>query len=226
MDELHMRLRDLGEAIEWPATPELSVPVAAPARRPRLLPRARLAAAAAGLALLMLAGGAIAFPGARESVLDWIGIGGVEVRRVPAEPRTVPADLGPRVSLSQARSRAGHRLVAARGLGRPDAVHLRAGALGTEVTLVYGALLLTQVEGRGATDVVAKQVGPGTRVEPVSVNGRRGVWIAGEPHGASVAGSPLRLAADTLVWERAGLVLRLGGASGKADALRVARSVR
>lgn len=206
------------------------MPVAAPGGRPlppvRRLPRTRLAVAATGLALLTLGSGAVAFPGAREAVLDWIGIGGVEVRRVPQPPRTAPADLGPQVSLTEAQARAGHRLVSARGLGTPHSVHLREGVLGPEVTLVYGELLLTQVEGAGAREVVGKQVGPATRVERVTVNGQLGIWIAGEPHGASVQGSPLRVAGDTLVWEQDGLVLRLEGARDEDEALSVARTVR
>lgn len=222
MSELEHRLRALGDEIAWPATPELSAPARAP--RARRLRRARLAFAAAGLALLSLAGGALAFPGAREAVLDWIGIGGVEVRRVPEPPRAPAADYGPRVSLAEAAARAGHPLARAGALGEPDSVHLRQGVLGPEVTLVHDGIRLTEVAG--PTEVVAKLVGPGTRVEPVTVNGRRGAWIAGEPHGAAIQGLPLRLAGDTLVWSRDGLVLRLEGARDKAQALRIARTVR
>lgn len=229
MDELEARLRRLAGEIAWAATPELTVPelgVPAPAPRAQRMRRARLALAIAGLMLLMLAGGALAFPGAREAVLDWIGIGGVEVRRVPEPPRTATADYGPQVSLAAAEARIGRRLALARRLGSPDSVHLRQDALGPEATLAYENLRITEVERAGALEVVGKQVGPGTRVEPVTVGGRRGIWIAGEPHGVSVQGSGLRLAGDTLVWERDGLVLRLEGARNKGDALRVARTVR
>lgn len=224
MSELEERLRRLGDELAWPATPELPLPPPRPAARG--LPRARLALAIAGLVVLMLSGGALALPAAREAVLDWIGIGGVEVRRVPERPRAVPADYGPTVSLAQAEARTGRPLVRARALGEPGSVHVRQGVIGLEVTLIHGSLRLTQVAGNARADVVAKQVGPGTRVEPVIVNGERGVWIAGEPHGAAVQGSPLRLAGDTLVWGGDGLVLRLEGAGDKHEALRIARTVR
>jgi hypothetical protein len=67
----------------------------------------------------------------------------------------------------------------------------------------------------------------------VTVDGERGVWITGKPHGFGFVDARgrawferLRLAGDTLLWQRGPLTLRLEGALSKAAALRVARAVR
>jgi hypothetical protein len=89
------------------------------------------------------------------------------------------------------------------------------------------------VRGTGTRDYLEKFLGPGSRAEPVSVGGRPGLWLTGTPHGFAyldargvIRAETLRLAGDTLVWERGGLVLRLESALSKRRAIALAASLR
>jgi hypothetical protein len=90
----------------------------------------------------------------------------------------------------------------------------------------------------GTTDEPAfvKQASSGqiTAVDVPGANGAtaRGVWIDGEPHTFGYLDAegepgtePLRLASDTLLWERAGVTLRVEGALDLAEALEIAGSM-
>ncbi len=88
---------------------------------------------------------------------------------------------------------------------------------------------------RGTVDaqIFGKVIGPGTTLEHVTVNGGPGFWLAGEPHqffyrdpSGNFVPETLRLAGNTLIWEQAGLTLRLEAPLDKATALRIASSVR
>jgi hypothetical protein len=125
-------------------------------------------------------------------------------------------------------------------LGPPDAVRVDDG----RVALVYAprpglparrarGIGLLVVQQRGGDLIAEKLVGPGTRVESVDVDGAPGAWIAGDPHvivffdeRGQVRQEALRLAGDTLVWERGRLLVRVEGASSRERALAVARSLR
>jgi hypothetical protein len=71
-------------------------------------------------------------------------------------------------------------------------------------------------------------VGQGTTVEEVSVHGDPGWWIAGEPHMIYVQAAgkdqmeTLRMAANTLIWEHAGVTYRIESGLSKADAFKIA----
>ena len=100
----------------------------APRVRARLeRPRRRWPRVAIPLAVLVLVA---AVPPARSTVLDWLGIGGEKIERVPEAPSPAPTatplDLGTRVPLPR------DALVPA-ALGRPDAVY----EAGEIVTLLY-----------------------------------------------------------------------------------------
>jgi len=76
-------------------------------------------------------------------------------------------------------------------------------------------------------------LGPHTRIERLRVNGGPGFWISGRPHSHAyvdargvVREDTLRLAGDTLLWQRGAVTMRLEGAGSKAEALKIARSVR
>ncbi len=225
MADLEQTLRELGLATDYPPTPDISSQVVAsiPSRGRR---RRRLVIA---IAVIVVASGvAFAVPPARSAILDWLGFGSIEVTRVatlPDVPRTPRPSLGRATTLAEARHVAGFRILAP--ASRPDGVFVGDG----EVTLVYGRLLLSELPGHGVF-VAQKVVGPGTRVEEVRVAGEPGLWLAGAPHlfayldshGAFKTGR-VRLAGNTLLWERGTLVLRLEGAATKAEALRIATSV-
>jgi hypothetical protein len=66
-------------------------------------------------------------------------------------------------------------------------------------------------------------------VEPVTVDGREGVWLEGGPHTVTFLdedGEPVvdhtRLAGNTLIWERGSLTLRLESELTKEEAVRIA----
>jgi hypothetical protein len=128
MPELELALRRLGHDVDWPETPDLATTVrrrieAGPERRFR--PQ-RLVLALAALAVV---GGAVfAVPPARTAILDWLGFGGVEIRRVEELPKLrggARLVLGERVSLEEARRRADHPVLVPAG-PTPDAVYVDA----------------------------------------------------------------------------------------------------
>jgi hypothetical protein len=94
-------------------------------------------------------------------------------------------------------------------------------------------LLLTEFLGADAPVFARKFLGAGTSIESVNVDGQAGVWLAGRPHEfayldehGQIQMESLRLAANTLLWERGRVTLRLEGAISKSAALRIANSVR
>jgi hypothetical protein len=163
-------------------------------------------------------------------------------------PLSERLDLGTPVSLNEARSRAGFRVLAPTlpDYARPDLVLYRPFPPGGQVALVYlprsglpeshntgVGLLLTEFRGSIERPFVEKGLGPGTRLEQVSVSGGSGFWIAGELHvfiyrdaGGDVRDEERRLAGNVLLWEQGGLTLRIEGEVSKDEALRIAASMR
>jgi hypothetical protein len=252
MTELERELRELGREFEYPPTPDLADAVGARlrAQRPRRALRTRRIAIAAALALLLPAGAAAAVPDFRDALLETLGIKGVKIERSPTPLPRTPAgelDLGRRIEGSRAAALVDFdpAVPALRELGEPDAYHrssppggalsfvYRAGAGGARSAITHDRLVLTEFRGDDSFLFARKVTGPGTTVRSIRVDGERGVWLAGEPHSfvyrdarGQFVTETLRLAGDTLLWQRGPLTLRLEGASSLAAALRVARSVR
>lgn len=237
MAELEQALRALATEIEWPETPDLARTVrrrveGAPTRRLR---SRRLAFA---FAMVVVALGAVlAVPPARTAMLDWLGFGGVELRRVgelPEVPARARLVLGERVSLEDARRRAGHPVLAPAG-SPPDAVYLDTAPPGSPVALVYGSVdepRLLVLEFRAAP-LIEKALRFDTTVERVSVNGEPGLWIEGPEHEffyltgeREPSRDTQRLAGNTLLWTRGLLTLRIEGDLSKAEAIRIAESMQ
>jgi hypothetical protein len=235
-----------GIEIEYPPTPALAPAVRARViggRPPRRLPWRPLAIAF--VALLLLAGTAVAaVPDWRHSVLDWLGLRSVKIERVPQLPPTPTGDLlalGTRTTLADASRHVSFTPVAPAGLP-PDEVYFAEDPPGGQVALVYKpgrrfpaagtsgvGMLITEFRGQQQSVFIQKALGPGTTATPVTVNGGRGIWIAGEPHilmyrdrNGEVQGYTSRLATNTLLWRRGDLLLRLEAHISKADALRIA----
>ena len=258
--ELERALRDLGDELAYPPTPDLARSVrarlaAGPAPRrpfwPTLFPL-RPAAGLALLALVVLASAVLALaPGARDSLARQLGLVGVEIRYVPsveAPPVGSSLGFGDRLTLAEARSRVGYRVLLPTGpaLGEPDEAYVGQPPPGGQVALVYRArpglppaaetgvgLLLTQFRGDTEAGLVAKSLGPETRLESVVVNGGPGFWIEGRPHlflyrdrDGDVREETIRLAGNVLLWQQDGLTLRLEAALSRDEALRIAATVR
>ena len=246
LPDLEARLRALAADASWPDTPDLQAAVMA-RRRPAPRRRGRRVLAAALAALVLVpAAGAAAFPGARNDVLEWLGLRNVKVERVPAPPpNAVPEledDLGTVVTLAEAQRRAGFTALVPAVLGPPDRVRIT----GQRLSLVYAprtglpkledidaGLILTETRGGIRGEYLKKLVYGGTDVRGANVNGHRGAFISGGEHAyiyedpnGTIEEDHTLLAGPTLIWEQSGLVLRLETSANRGKALQIARSSR
>lgn len=253
MTDLERALVDLGEHLEYPEPLHLAAQVRArvagvaprrpwwaPTVNPRVL---RLAAVVAFVAAATLAFSAPA----RRAVADLFGLPGVIFSHEPAPVAPAPDGglrLGDEVSLPEARRRVDFELALPSGLGPPDAVYVDHAAAAPVVSVVYrptGALpeagstgvglLLSQFPGRLEDAVMAKFLGPGSRMEAVTVDGRPGYWLPGPPHvvlyldpHGEVREDTARLTANVLLWDDGGVIRRLESSLSRDAALAIARS--
>lgn len=243
MSELEQALHLLGRELEVPETPDLTDGVRSrlEPRRARAISRTRRRwALAVAVAVIALLGAVLAIPDARSAFLRVLHVGGERIEIVDELPEVPLADglestLGERVSLEQARARSGFAL---RELEpTPDRVYL--GERGT-VWFLYGSpedvrLLVAQTPllAVDEPELVKKLAHGGARVEPVRVDGARGVFLSGEPHflflidqRGDVVEASARLAEDVLVWDEGGVAYRLEGDFDLARALELARALR
>lgn len=210
MPELEHALRQLGRELDWPPTPYLVPAVSARLQRRRRRP---LVLAFAGLAAALAV--ALVVPPARSAILDFFGIGGVEIRRVETLPglpseRAAP---GIRVPLAEARNSVDFDVVVPTGY---RAVYLEGGI----VTFVWPDRLL--MEFRGDEPFLKKVTEQDSTVEWVDVSGYAGIWIEGRPHGLFLPGGEARLAGNVLIWVRDGVTFRLEGELSRERALAIA----
>jgi hypothetical protein len=249
--ELERALRDLGPRYPYPPTPNLAsrvrLRIAQPVAQRRRLelwrdPR-RLALAAAVL-LVLLGAAALANPVSRDAIAHFFHVRGVIVSRESPPPSfspVTPLDLGRRTTMADAQSKVNFTIAVPAELGEPDAIYVVSSLPGGEVALAYTprpgiplveqtglGVLVSEFRGDLNPGFLTKGLGEGTTAEEVSVHGDPGWWIAGKPHmiyvevrgqGQSV---PLRLAANTLIWEHAGVTYRIESGLSKADAFRIA----
>lgn len=239
-DRLEAELSALGPMLTWPEPGDLAPAVSERLRAGRRAWGSRRWAlvAAAALVLLLAAGSLTALPGLRRAVADWLGLPGVRVERVESgrdlpSPAATP-ELGSRVSLAEAAAAVPYNFV------RPKSVrNLEVYLDGEAVTLVSRApsgdieLLITQFEGTLDRELVAKVLPPGSRLRGVVIGGRQGYWIAGDPHTVlyldpfgEIRENTVRLAGNTLLWQRGGLTLRLEVGADLRRALLIARSLK
>jgi hypothetical protein len=258
MLELEQQLIALGAELDWPATPNLARSVrsriAAPLvlRTPWYQSRWAVAAAAVVIALAAVA----VYTPTREAIAGWVNVH-VLFQRVPVLPTPSPRlsgpigqrlGLGQPTTLSEAQSHLAWRITVASSLGQPDEVYLQLPPIGPaegEVTLVYterpgipvasqtgAAVLVTEARGSVDKNFFAKMAGPGTAIEPVTVAGHQGYWIAGSPHDfvfldadGNFRDETMRLATNTLILDEAGTIVRIEGNLTKAQAVQIATSL-
>ena len=252
--EMEQRLSRLGDELEWPATPNLApaVRLRIATRRPRLDRRWVMAAAAAILVLAAIA----AYPPSRDAIASWINLH-TFIRTVPhlATPTPLPPGplgqrlgLGQQSTLPQARAALQWPLLVPASLGEPDEVYVQPPPdrpSGGEVTLVYAGrpglpaagetgvgVLITEARGAINSEYFGKMIGPHTTIEPVTVAGSSGYWVAGAPHvfvfvdsSGQIRYETLRLATNTLLIDVGGTVVRIEGNLTKAQALQIAASL-
>ncbi len=239
--DVEHRLRDLALAIAYPPTPHLATHVRARLSAGGVERRRRVGwsslgrgAAIAIITLLLLTSAAVAVG---------IGLRGLSIvfTESPSEPTATELNLGAPASLAEAREGAPFEVLLPMGaIGEPDAVYVDQMSGVYQVTLLYGSredaeaeLLITQFLARADTDLVEKQVGPGTSVEWVTVAGEPAYWITGEPHeleyvvpGGEPIGDRVRLVGDVLLWQHGELTLRIEGAGSRTAAVKIAESMR
>ncbi len=221
-------------------TAGLDIAGVAPAWSPAPRPRIRLvrALAVALVALLLLAGVAAAL-GYRLPGLDILF-----VDRLP--PAGTGLDLGSAVPLSEARNAESPRVLVPATLPDPATAFVLGNGDRRIVTLAWRAasgeavlpgtdlsLAIMAVAGDTNEGFLTKLLGPGTTIEPVTVDGSRGWWISGAPHDLLVSRPDgtigvlsSRLAGDTLVFSRDGTLYRLESALGRDATLAMAASLR
>ena len=206
---------------------------------PQPKPRRRwLAVAVATVIAASLA--VLAVPPARTAVFDWLGIGGARIVEVDELPALAPTPglefLGDPVSVDRARAQAGFPFAdPPDDEPAPDEVLL---APGTRVSYVWREgdrvrLLITQFPGT-ATDpgLLKKYVGPTTRLEELTVDGARALWLEGGPHvvqfvapDGNVRQEVGWLAGNTLLVDHGATTLRIEAQIERAEAVELAETM-
>jgi hypothetical protein len=163
----------------------------------------------------------------------------------PATTVAVPElGLGPSVSIGDAISRTGLADPTPTLLGDPQSIHVVEPPASGQIVLVYAPSELvpqSPVTGVGALVSVmpatikeglfAKTLGDGATVQPVDVRGDDGFWIEGSPHqlffqvGDEIQPDTMRLATNTLLWQRGDHVYRIEADVSLPTALRIAGSI-
>lgn len=220
---LEQELRAL--PIAFPAEPELTARVLE-----RLEPRRRRLWLVPVLTVIAAVGALLAIPQTRAAILDFLRIGGEEIRRVETQPRAPerPLQLGREVSLEEARDAVDYPLLLP--AAQADAYLDR--SVPRMVNLRWGRYVLSQWPGE-QLPFVQKQAGPRSRIVNVLVGDDPGAWITGARHEVvyrnaqgEVLHETRRLVGNVLIWERDGITYRLEGARTRAEALGIARNLR
>jgi hypothetical protein len=235
VSELERSLLELGRELEVPAEPDLAGRVTGRLEGTRPFPWRPVAVGFATVAIAL--GAAFAVPQARSSILRFFHLGGARVARVetlpPAVERSQAGGLGEPLSRQEAEQRVGFRLLLPpfSGDGPARAYVLGASAASVVVRAHGRTVLLTEFRAR--PEMLEKLVGQETTLDRVSVDGNRGLWIAGQPHVLTYfdrdfrfRAEPILIHGNVLLWVRGPLTLRLEGALPKAQALELARHVR
>ncbi len=161
-----------------------------------------------------------------------------------ATPTPDTLGLGARTTLADAQVRVAFT-VRAPGLpdfSTPDEVYIGQPPPGGRVSLLYRVrsglpgiagteigLLLQEFRGGIDAGYFGKGIPPGSRVEPVTINGAQGYWIEGglrffvyrDANGVTQTENT-RVAGNTLLWEQGGVVYRLESSLPKDAAIRIA----
>ncbi len=230
MTELERALLALGEGIDFPAEPDLRPRVRERLERQRQRFVRPLAFAVA--VVVVAFGIAMAVPPARSAILRFFHIGSVTIERVqelpPARERPLAAGLGPALSLDEAQSRSGVRLILR--APRPDRFYARPGLIATLLQYRGTPVLLAELQG-DQTGITKKLATRGTNVQPAQI-GSYGLWLSGGKHVLYWESSPgtlgriePRLAGNVLLWTQDGRTFRLEGNLPEEQMLELARDI-
>ena len=255
MADLESRLSAIGSDLEYPATPPIAIVVGRELRQPvprpraRRAPRLRIVFAAAAVLLVLAAGATAAVPSARHAVLEFLGLRGETIGRVPKLPVNVLAKpswhLGRPTTLEAAESSLPFSPLLPAELGDPNGVFVSGEVPGGALTLTYAprrglprsrltgvGLLVNELNGHFAPAFHGKLLPPGARIERFGIDGNYAIWIEGlhvfffkaADHIFHLGRS--RLAANALLVQRGEVIVRLEGKFDKTTAIGIARWLR
>jgi len=235
VNELEQQLQALGRELDYPSEPDLAPAVLARLDR-KPFPWRRAVALALAAAVLAIAT-AFAVPQARSAILRFFHLRGATVERVetlpPALERSEAKGLGRPVSRQEAERALGVRLaLPPLAGGEPRRIYLLGGAFATVILHDHGRSLLLSEFRATRYEFLKKLVGAKSLIEPVTVNGERGLWLQGPPHTLTYVDrlgqfreKTVRIHGNVLLWTRGALTLRLEGRISKARALHLARLI-
>jgi hypothetical protein len=234
MNELEQRLVTLGREIELPPERDLAPAVLARLEeRPRRPVPWRVVAVA--LAVLIVAiGAAFAVPQARTTILRWFHLRGATVERVetlpPAVERSRAGGLGRPLPRADAERAVGFELALPPfESAPPKRVYVLNDALATVILRTHGRTVLLSEFQSGDSDLLKKAVLGETSIQPVLVDGDRGLWVEGAhtltyfDRKGMFRQRTVLIRGNVLLWVHDGLTLRLEGKLSQAQALRIAR---
>ncbi|MDQ1459875.1 MAG: hypothetical protein QOI08_1359 [Actinomycetota bacterium] len=242
-------LFDLAEHLDHPGGEELEATVLRRINEPAPFdasPRSRVRTwLAVAAVVVVVAGALVASAPARRAIADWLGIGAVEVRRVdrplPNGPstHTVPGSLGPTspavdegLQIATAQRRVRFTIAVPRDptAGTRSGVEVDSRTPGGLVVLRYPRFTLVEIASQGDVPVVGKLVAPGEHVDPATVGGAPGFWVAGAhqvtylDRSGRVRTDTVRRSGPVLVWVAGGVTYRIEGLD-RVTAARIAASV-
>ena len=234
MSALEQRLQALGRELAYPPEPELAPDVIARLDRAPFPWRRAAALALAVLAVALAA--ALAVPQARTALLRWFHIRGATVELVEtlpqAQERSKAGGLGPAFPRREAERMLGFHLALPPLDGHPP-VHVLGNVLATVLLRADGHPALLSEFRAVRYDVLKKSAVGKSVIEPVRVNGEGGLWVEGPPHTLTYFDErgefrqrTVLIHGNVLLWTRGELTLRLEGRLSKAQALRIARTIR
>jgi hypothetical protein len=245
--DLERDLYALGDWVEWPQTPRFAITRAAGQAPPMRPSRWLLAAAAVILAAVLVLA---ASPPVRDTVAGWLGLRGVVIQKVEHPPTPSPLPPGPlgqrlglgeQVTLADAESRAGFKVLLPARLGQPDEIYYDSSH--RMVSLVYASrpglpapdetgvsLLVSEFPGQLVQDSFSKILGQGQTLDEVDLGSGKAYYIGGQ-HVFYFFNGPgrtdeSRLAANTLIWQRDDVLIRMEGRFTKDQSAEIARSLR
>ena len=246
-------LADLGARLQFPPTPALAAAIGVAIRSEPAAAgpswsfwRPLRRGVALGLAAALLLAGLAAAIG--------FALGGLRITFGGPPPSSpLPTQVvserafGDRIALDRVAGRLGFAPLAPTlaELGAPDHAYVADHPAGGSLALVWGdrrglpadpesgiGIVLTEFRADIGPEIFEKMLNSGVRVQSTTVNGAAGYWIEGGEHfffyrdaNGVVVDDTLRLVGSALVWEQAGLTLRIEGAPSLGDAQRIAESL-
>jgi hypothetical protein len=244
---LERDLRALADG--FPETPVLAPGIVAAFQRACARRRHRRVALLVLAVFLLVPATALAVSGdLRDRVLETFGLRNVRITTVPRFPDVGPEarrlQLGPRISLAQARKDLKASVQAPSVLGAPDGIFEEQLDSGVDVSFLYEPrtvaerigtrkrVLVSLVRGTIDKTILGKTIASATKATPFEIDGEPALLLSGHPHllvifraGGRLDQTYSRLVGTTLLWQRGDLLVRVEGDLPEARLIAIARSL-